>query len=82
MCVSLSAVIKIRKKKRKINSRKKEILKEKAEKKKNEGKKKYLDVRYFLDNFLYSFCDWKNNSWKKQKKIFLESHIPNQALKK
>lgn len=51
MCVSLSAVIKIRKKKRKINSRKKEILKEKAEKEKNEGKKKYLDVRYFLDTF-------------------------------
>ena len=51
MCVSLSAVIKIRKKKRKIKSRKKEILKEKAEKKKNEGKKKYLDVRYFLDTF-------------------------------
>jgi hypothetical protein len=56
--VSLSAVIKIRKKKKgKIKSRKKETLKEKAEKKKNEGKKKYLDVRYFLDNFLYSFCD-------------------------
>jgi len=32
--VSLSAVIKIRKKKREINSRKKEILKEKTEKKK------------------------------------------------
>ena len=39
MCVSLSAVIKIRKKKRKINSRKKEILKEKAEKKKIRGRK-------------------------------------------
>jgi len=44
-------------KKEKLCQEKKEILKEKAEKKKNEGKKKYLDVRYFLDNFLYSFCD-------------------------
>ena len=40
-----------KKEKKKINSRKKEILKEKAEKEKNEGKKKYLDVRYFLDTF-------------------------------
>ena len=71
-----------KKEKRKINSRKKERnIKRKSRKEKNEGKKKYLDVRYFLD-ILYSFCDWKNNSWKKQKKIFLESHIPNQALKK
>lgn len=52
MCVSLSAVIKIRKKKRKINSRKKERnIKRKSRKEKNEGKKKYLDVRYFLDTF-------------------------------
>ena len=39
------------KKEKLIQERKKEILKEKAEKKKNEGKKKYLDVRYFLDTF-------------------------------
>jgi len=42
VCVSLSAVIKIRKKKRNINEK---------QKRKNEGKKKYLDVRYFLDTF-------------------------------
>ena len=57
MCVSLSAVIKIRKKKRKNYVKKERNIKRKSRKEKNEGKKKYLDVRYFLDNFLYSFCD-------------------------
>ena len=57
MCVSLSAVIKIRKKKRKNYVKKEKNIKRKSRKEKNEGKKKYLDVRYFLDNFLYSFCD-------------------------
>jgi len=50
VCLSLSAVIKIRKKKRKLIQERKKYQKKK-QKRKNEGKKKYLDVRYFLDTF-------------------------------